>query len=370
MRTLWFRALAVLSVLFLITAVVVTQMAPGYIADRVRERLGERLGTSVELDHVEIHYSRLAVSLEGLHFDDGWLAVDIGEVEADLSWRALVRSDVRPNVVVRRPEIVLSADRDPQEKEDAPESKLDSFNTLTVEDGSFHVRITTPSGTTDLAIEDIAATLFNETVGTSQMGTHVEASAELEGGGSLTVEGQMSGTRPRLAWRFRFEADQIALTPFNRLWTDLVEMDVESGTLSVAGELLRTTDHLRGRIRPAFENLVMLGDDEEALHPIGEALFGHMLVGANSTIEINRPLAVGSTLTFEQLLATDWKEIVAALIKRGYTRRLDTLVGYEAVIGNVEIGFGMGMLTLLDVKLIKDNRRIRPSRSSPCRGST
>lgn len=358
-RSFWFRSLVVLTVLFVIGTVVVTQMAPGWIANAVRTRFEERMETPVEIDAVEIHWSRLAVSLEGIHFDDGWLEVDIGEVEADLSWRALVRSDVRPNIVVRQPEIVLSADRDPDQKEKSEDGgKLDMFNTLTVEGGSFHLRLTTPSGTTELVIDDIAATLFNETVGTSQMGTHVEASARLPEGGTLSVEGQMSGTQPRLAWRFRFDVDKLALTPFNRVWTDLVEMDVESGTLSVAGELLRTTDHLRGRITPAFENLVMLGDEEDALHPIGEALFGHMLIGANSTIEINRALAAGSTLTFEELLATDWKEIVAALIQRGYTRRLDTLIGYEAVIGDVEIGFGMGMLTLIDVKLVKDNRMI------------
>jgi len=358
MRTFWFRSLVVLTLLLTIATVVVTQMAPGWIANAVRSRLEERMGTEVAVGDVEIHWSRLAASVQDIHFDDGWLEVGIGEVEADLSWRALVRSDIRPDIFVRQPELILRADRDPEQKAKGDDGKLDMFHELTVEGGSFHVQLTTPSGMTDFAIEDISATLFNETVGSSQMGTHVEAAAKLPEGGSLSVEGQMSGTQPRLAWRFRFDVDQLALTPFNRLWTDLVEMDVESGTLSVEGELLRTTDHLRGRIHPAFENLVMLGDNEDAAHPIGEALFGHMLTGANSTIEINRALAAGSTLTFEELLATDWKQIVAALIQRGYTRRLDTLVGYEAVIGDVEIGFGMGMLTLLDVKLVKDNRKI------------
>lgn len=345
------------SLVVLILVVVVTQLAPGYVRGRLVEQLEERLATEVQVDSVEIHYFRLAATVHTLAFDDGRLAVSVGEVEVDAPWDIMVRGDARPTVVIRRPVVALSPNDTPIE---APEGSgsLDDFESLEVVDGSFSFRVVTNTGPSELVVTGISAYLDHPRLGSSQMATRVHAEASLPDGGSLVADGQVSSTQPRLAWRLRFELKRLQLAPFNNLWTDIVEMDVERGSLSAKGELLRTTAHLRGRVTPQFHDLLMLGPEEDAPHPMGEALFGHMLASANSTIEINRPLNAGSTLAFATLLSADWKELVAALIKRGYSRRLDTLVGYEAQIGEVEIDFGMGLLTLLDVQLVNESHAV------------
>jgi len=354
MRTRWARGLAGTGVFVLVLVLVAMSLAPGIIHDRLEARLQERLGPAAQVGEIELHYLSLALTIHEISLESGRVGVDIDAAEIDWPLRALVRSDVRPAVVLHRPRVVYTTDREPKPKDDQP-TRLDLFDSLQIIDGSVQMEVTTPSGATVAGMTEIEAMLTNPQFGSSQMGTRLNLEAELPGEGHLRLEGQVSSTQPRLAWRLRFDLRRLKLSDFNNLWMDIVEMDVESGSLSVRGELLRTTAHLRGRITPRFDGLVLLDPNEDARHPMGEALLEHMLVGATATIDVNQDLEAGSTLTFNKLLATDWRMLVAALIKRGYSRRLDTLDGYEAEIGDVEIDFGMGLLTLYEVQLINES---------------
>ncbi|MBL4684329.1 MAG: DUF748 domain-containing protein, partial [Nannocystaceae bacterium] len=310
------------------------------------------------LGRVEIHYRRLAITVHDLALDTSTMAIVVREIEVDWPLASLVRNDARPDIYVRGPEVTLRVERSNDDEPSERPAQLDAFDTLEITGGAVTVRLATHRGPTELSLHDIEATLANPRFGSSQMGTRLAVTATLPGRGTLRADGQISSTDPRLAWRIRFDVQKLELSPFNRLFLDIVEMDVESGTLSVTGELLRTTAHLRGQITPHFEDLVVYTPGEASDHPMGEALFGHMLAGADATIDINRVLDAGSTLSLARMLSTDWKELVADVIKRGYSRRLGTLDGYEAKIGDVEIDFGMGLLTLLDVELVNDSHQV------------
>jgi hypothetical protein len=125
-------------------------------------------------------------------------------------------------------------------------------------------------------------------------------------------------------------------------------MDVDRGLVSIDGELTRGPERLRGRVRPHFEDVALLGTDEDALHPMAEALFGHMLMGSRSTITIDRPMT-GERASLPELLETDWQTLIQQAIKKGYARRLSTLRGFTASIGDVSVDFSHGLLQLLDV---------------------
>ena len=107
-------------------------------------------------------------------------------------------------------------------------------------------------------------------------------------------------------------------------------------------------------MRPRFEQVSLLGADEDALHPIAEALFGHMLMGARSTIAVDRPMT-GEESSLPELLETDWQTLIAATIRQGYTRRLNTLQGFSAHIGDVQVDLGHGLLQLFDVEIDTDH---------------
>lgn len=311
----------------------------------------------MQVGDVEIHWLGPGLSIRGIALETASLALTVEDLDVRIPWRRLVQSDTKPDFTVVRPVVVLTQADDAEEGE-RPSLQLDTFESLTVVDGTMRLRMRTHSGPTELELAGVAVVMDNPRLGSSQMGTRVKLSARLPERGSIMLDGQVSSADPRAAWRFRFAVARLALATFNNLWRDIVEMDVETGTLSARGELQRTERYLRGRVTPNFEDLVLLDPDEDALHPMGEALFGHMLSAANSTVEVNQALEVGSTMSFDKLLTADWKRLIAAVIKRGYSRRLDTLDGYEAKIGDVEVDFGMGLLTLLDVQLIRESRRL------------
>lgn len=358
MRHRWTVRLGVGLLVLGAALLVLTQLAPGLVKQRIEAALAERFGPKAQVGRVAIHYGRLAVTLHDLTLETPTMAIVVDEVEVDWPLASLVRNDARPSVYVRGPNVDLrvegSSDEDPEQRP----TQLDVFDTLEVTGGAVSVRLVTHRGPTELSLHDIGATLANPRFGSSQMGTRLAVTAALPGRGTLRADGQVSSTDPRLAWRIRFDLQELELSPFNRLFLDIVEMDVESGTLSVTGELLRTTAHLRGQITPHFEDLIVYTPGEASDHPMGEALFGHMLSGADATIDVNRVLDAGSTLSLARMLSTDWKELVADVIKRGYSRRLGTLDGYEAKIGDVEIDFGMGLLTLLDVELVNESHQV------------
>ncbi len=350
LRWRWLAWFAGLGVVMVVAAVVVATVAPGYLHTQLEQRLSASWGATVEIESVEVRWIDLVVDVQGLRIEDGVrLTVEVDRIEAEVSWRDLVRGVVRPEVVLHQPVVVLGARAAPAR----PDSQqgLDDFESVQVVDGSLRIDVPTTTGSASVMLTDIRAQLEPRETATPSALTDlsVEVSATVGEQGTLTASGRLSSQTPAAAWNFRFDLDHFALPSLNPLWIDLVEMDVEHGLLSLDGELARSPARLRGRIRPRFEELALLGADEDALHPMAEALFGHMLMGARSTITIDREMTGDRGSSLPELLATDWQTLIQDVIKRGYARRLSTLRGYSATIGDVHVDFGKGLLQLMDV---------------------
>lgn len=342
----------VLAVLLLLgaAATFVVWRAPGFIAARMKARLSNSWAAAVEIDRVEIAWSRMSIHAYGLRFDDEVrLKVEIESVEIDLSWNDLWDSP-RPTIVVNRPVITFEAKPAPAREQ--PEQDLAAFESIEIIDGSLELVLSTQRGPTSVELTGISATVENRRSPggdrSAALDLDISAHAAIGATGALRVEGRTSSSTPATAWRVRFELERFELATLNRLWLDIVEMDVDRGYLNLDGELSRSLTRLRGRIRPRFEEVTMLGADEQALHPMAEALFGHMLMGARSTISIDREMT-GEPSSLSELLDTDWQTLLQGAIKRGYARRLSTLRGFTATIGDVRVDFGQGLLQLFDV---------------------
>lgn len=353
-RKPWQRRLAQWTLVTLavttIVAALVAYLAPGIVERRIEERIGKAWGAHCEIEYVDILWSELEIDIHGLHFDDGErLKVDIGLMEADLAWRDLAVGSVRPAVVIYEPVVAFKAKPAPERP--PSQQGLPDFESVEVIGGSLTIELPTASAPTVLDIHDIAVVIAPHDTLTSGplMDLRAEVDARLGQHGKLHANGSVSSKSPGEAWSFDFSVTRFELAPLNRLWSQIIEMDLERGVLGLRGQLARSPERLRGRVQPRFDDIVVLGAEEDARHPMAEALFGHMLMGARSTIRIDRAMTGDRSSSLPELLDSDWKTIIGQLIKKGYARRLSTLRGFTATIGDVEVDFSKGLLQLFDV---------------------
>ncbi len=349
-RRRWPLWLLGVAVILIAAATFVAVRAPGFVEERLRSRLAESWGASVEVDQVEIDWTTLTVHVVGLRFDDGErVEVDIERLEAHLSWRDILGGSPLPAIVIYRPHVSFQAGR---ESTRPPSQRgFDQFESLAIFDGSVEVMLDTTRGPAFVDLTEIEAHMEyrTEAAPSAQLDLGVSIVARVGEAGRLEANGRTSSRDPADGWSFRFELRDFELASLNLVWLDLIEMDVDRGVLSLDGDLTRSPSRLRGRIRPHFENVALLGASENALHPVAEALFGHMLMGARSTLPIDRPMTADRGSSLPELLETDWQTIIRDVIQRGYARRLNKLRGFQARIGDVGVDFSQGLLQLFDV---------------------
>jgi len=349
-RRRWPWVVAAVLVLLTVAAVVVVVRAPHFLRKRLEQRLSEALAGPVVVERVDVLWTELMIVAHDVRFDDEVrLEVDIERVEVHLSWDDLT-GDLEPVLSIHHPHVTLEAkpgpDRPPREGKG-----LEQFEAIEILDGELEVVIETSRGPTYIDISEIDLHLRPNDLATqnAELDLEFEVYGRLGEAGRLSADGRTSSRKPAETWSFRFEVERFDLATLNWLWLDLLEMDVDHGALSLAGQLTRTPGHLRGGIRPNFEDLSLLGAHEDALHPMAEALFGHMLMGSSSTIPIDRPMTVDSNTSLPELLETDWRTIVRDVIRSGYARRLNKIEGFTARIGDVGVDFSQGLLQLFDV---------------------
>ncbi|MCA9710083.1 MAG: DUF748 domain-containing protein [Myxococcales bacterium] len=312
-----------------------------------------RWGAAVTVERVEVAWSRLAIDAYGVRFDDGVrLEVDIARLEIDLAWEDLLAGSRRPTIVVHQPFITLEARSAPPREDQPPPEDMSAFEALEIVDGTLELVLPTEREPAFVDLTEISARIDNrrELAASATMDLGIHATARVGESGTLQVDGRASSRAPAQAWSVRFELERFELPILNQLWLSIVEMDVDRGFLSLEGELTRGPTRLRGRVRPRFEEVVLLGADEDALHPMAEALFGPMLMGSANTIAIDRPMTeAGSSLP--ELLQEDWRTLLQHAIRQGYARRLSTLRGFSATIGDVQVDFSQGLMQLYDVEI-------------------
>ncbi len=329
--------------------------APAALEARIERRLSAAWGGPVEVERVTVSWSGPTITAHGLRFEDGVrLEVEVERLELELVWSELLRGDSRPAITVHGPRGSLEARAAPDRERPAPEPS--EFESLTVTDGALEVTLETTGGPVLVSLTEIQAQVDPRVSagGSSAMDLAVHLEGSLGAEGRVRIDGRVSSRAPAEAWSAAFELERFELSSLNRLWLDIIEMDVDHGYLSLDGHLTRSPSRVHGRIRPRFEEISMLGAGEEALHPMAEALFGHMLMGARSTIPIDRPVTEDQGSSLSELVRTDWKTIIQDVIRHGYARRLSKLEGFRASIGDVRVDFSRGMLQLLGVRLELD----------------
>lgn len=352
------KILVVLLGLLAAAAAYVVGMAPERIRQRMEQRLAERFGGTAAVDRVEIDWSELLVVAHGVRFDDGErFEVDVESLEIDLTLDELIHGSARPTIVVRRPVIAFEA-KAATPREPSPRD-AQAFASIEIVDGSLELTLPTDRGPAFVDLHEISAQVIaqpEEEVERS-LDLGIDASARIGAEGRLRIHGRASSEAPAKAWAVRFELQRFELALLNQLWLEIIEMDVDHGFLALDGELRRTPSRLRGRVRPRFEEITLLGANEDALHPMAEALFGHMLMGARSTIAIDRSMDETES-SLPELLDTDWRTLVQSAIRQGYARRLSTLRGFTASIGDVRVELSQGLLQLYDVVIDTEQRRV------------
>ncbi|MCX4241972.1 DUF748 domain-containing protein [Paraliomyxa miuraensis] len=329
-------------------------VAPERIRIRIEERLAERFGGSARVERVIVDWGELRIEAHGVRFDDGErFDVDVERLEIDLSLGNLLQAKPRPAVRVLNPTIFFEAKAATPRA--ASDRDAEAFSSIEIEGGSLELTFPTDRGPVFLDLSEISAQVLSGPVdgATTTLDLGIDARARIGSEGSLHIHGRASSRTPATAWSMRFSLERFDLAQLNQLWLELLEMDVEHGHLGLQGELRRTPTRLHGRVQPRFEDVALLGANEDALHPMAEALFGHMLMGARSTIPIDRPMT-GEQSSLPELLETDWNTLFQTVIQQGYARRLSTLRGFNASIGDVKVDLGLGLLQMFEVVVDTD----------------
>lgn len=340
--------------------VLLRSLATSILAWWITARTSEALGASTELEDVELRLLEGEITVRGLHatplpeVSASASSLDIDALTLRWSWSALLHGVAIFDARVAGVDLTLELDR-PWPTARAPvRSQSSSLRSLSLEDG--RIAVIEAAGAPPLVTVSELHGRLTATPGTptETRTTHFSMAAQTPGGGSLTVDGSLAPLDPSTSWTLHFTLDRFDLRPLNPLLEQVLEMDVEHGWLSLEGWLSVGDGRLRGRLRPRFEALQLLGRGERRVrHPMAEALFGSMLSGADLPIDIDRALVSREESTLDALAHVDALELLRGIIQGGFVRRLDTLEGYESAVGRVEVDFPSGRLSFFDVTLTR-----------------
>ena len=357
-RRRWLIAGASLLVLVIAARVV----APYLIAGRIESRLSAALGAPVRVDDVDLQLWAGEATVHGLHVAPAGItsgsSARVGALHLRWHWRDLLRGSTPLDLGLADVAVTLDLhDPWPGEIAEPTGTGLGPLRSLSLRGG--HVELIPGRDAAPLLVlDDMEGSLH---VGGwpsrgEAMTTIVRLTAATGAGGKLTVTGALSPRRPGETWTVNVVLDRLDLRPLNPLFKAVLEMTVERGTLSVTSDLTTTDGRMRGYLTPSFEQLTLLAPGERVRHPMAEALFSSMLATADQPIEIDRPTGAldgGLALALDDALRTDAMELLRRVILRGFTRRLDSLLGHDATIGGLEVDFPRGVLAFTDVTLRK-----------------
>lgn len=357
-RRRWLIAGASLLVLVIAARVA----APYLIAGRIESRLSAALGAPVRVDDVDLRLWAGEATVHGLHVAPSGVtsgsSASVGALDLRWHWRDLLRGSTPLDLELADVAVTLDLhDPWPGEIAEPTGSGLGPLRSLSLRGGHVEV-IPGRDAAPLLVLDDMEGSL--QVGGWPSRGeamtTIVRLAAATGAGGKLAVTAALSPRRPSETWTVNIVLDRLDLRPLNPLFKAVLEMTVERGTLSVTSDLTTTDGRMRGYLTPSFEQLTLLAPGERVRHPMAEALFSSMLATADQPIEIDRPAGAldgGLALALDDALRVDAMELLRRVILRGFTRRLDSLIGHDATIGGLEVDFPRGVLAFTDVTLRK-----------------
>jgi len=347
----------------MLTMLVASRLAaPWVVAAQIESRLAEALGAPVRVDDVELRLWAGELRAHGLHAAPAdpasASALSIRTLRVRWRWRELLRGggplDLHMDGVAATLDLHAPWPAQPAAR---ASRGLGPLRSLVVQDGQLEV-VLAPDAAPVLVVDDIRGVLHEGAWGArgAAMTTQLRVAARVGEGGRLALTGAFSPARPRETWTLQFALDRLDLRPLNPLFREVLEMDLERGRLSVTGDLTSSGGRLRGHVVPRFDQLTLLGAHESVRHPMAEALFSSMLATADLPLEIDRAASLpggGLAVRLDRAFRRDAMDLLRQLILRGFTRRLNTLIGHDATIGGLEVDFPRGLLAFTDVTLRK-----------------
>jgi hypothetical protein len=335
--------------------------APTILAPLITSRLRAALGVPVSIEGVELGLWAGEITVRGVEAAPGADAsgstLQIAAATLRWDWAELRRRTLVVDVDLSGVDVTLDARRpwpavDGAERR-GPRALPPSLRSVHVVDGAVAVVLTADTPPI-LELTDLQVSLDETSMGfrTEATTTRLKLRAQTPDGGHLTIDGMVAPVAPAATWSLRFVLDRLDLRRQNPLFQELLEMDVEQGWLSLDGELTVGQGRLRGRVRPRFDELRLLGRGEQKVrHPMVEALFGSMLSGADLPIAFDRSMTDAGDTMLSQISHTDAMALLNQVILGGLIRRLDTLEGLKSSVARLEVDFPAGRLSFFDVTL-------------------
>lgn len=343
----------------IVALVLLRLAAPLMLAPWIESRLATVLAARVEVADVDIRLAASEITVHGI--DAAPTAAEsrsrlrVDAVTVRVAWRDLFRG--RPCLHANASGVELTVDTDhPWPKpDDAAAAGPSSLRSVLFEGGRLALVLAPGAPPVDV-LTDIRGSVVDTSTGrrTNEMSTHLSLEAVAGDAGSLAVHGVVAPVASASNWNISFTLERLDLRPFNPLFQSFFEMDVEQGLLSLRGDLNVGLGRMHGQILPRFDALQLLGRGEDQVrHPMAEAVFGTMLASADIPIVIDEPAPFDSGFAAEDVHRLEPMRLLEAIIARGFTRRLDTIAGYQSTLGRLEIDFPSGRLSFFDVELTK-----------------
>jgi hypothetical protein len=347
----------------LLTLVIAARVAaPFVIAAQIESRLSAALGAPVRVEDVDLRLWAGEATVHGLHVAPAEVtsasSARVGELHLRWRWPDVVHGS--PPLDLRLADVAVTLDLHepwPGELAEPAGTGLGPLRSLSLRGGHLEV-VPAPDAAPVLVLDDVHGTLLEGAwhARGEAMTTAVRLAATAGANGRLEVTAAVSPVRPGATWTAHVVLDRLDLRPLNPLFAAVLEMTVERGTLSLTGDLTTTGGRMRGYLTPSFDELTLLAPGEQVRHPMAEALFSSMLATADLPIEIDQEVGAldgGLALALDQAFRADAMELLRRVILRGFTRRLDSLIGHDATIGGLEVDFPRGVLAFTDVTLRK-----------------
>ena len=333
--------------------------APHVLARRVESRLTAALAAPVRVEDIDLRLWAGQATIHGLHVapagDISASAVDIGVLQIQWSWLDLIRGSTPLDLQLADVSVTIDLHQSWPTLPSRSGAGLGPLRSLTLRDGHFEV-VPTRDAPPVLVLDDLHGSLHEGAwrARGAAMTTQVRLAAATGAGGRLDLTAALSPVQPDAAWTLHLALEDLDLRPLNPLFERALEMSVERGTLSLTGDLTTTDGRMRGYLAPRFEQLTLLAPGERARHPMAEALFSSMLASSDLPIEIDRPAGGfkgGLSVRLDAAFRADATELLRRMVLSGFIRRLDSLIGHDATIGDLEVDFPRGLLAFTDVTL-------------------
>ncbi|MCA9659733.1 MAG: DUF748 domain-containing protein [Myxococcales bacterium] len=344
-------------------------LAPGILDVAAEARIERATGGACSIDDVDVDLLGATITFEGITIaaedpQSSATALRIAEVDAFWGWHELLFGDGGFAVDVRGIEVDVDLDTPwpgaLAAGDGAPRKDGERVRSLNLRGGRIVALV---DGAPVLTLGDLTgelcATAFGAGTDDSQT-TRLHLRGEGSRGGVVELAAAFAPLAPSQAFSLDLSAERIDLRQLNPVLRRVLELDVEEGSLSATVKLAQAKGRRRGRIEHQFHDLRLYSPDEpEVAHPMAEALFEAMLNSSDQPILIDEAVDPDAEPDLDLRAGLDEAayrgalDRITGIILRGYERRLNTLDGYRASIGGLEVDFPSNHLIFTDIRIEK-----------------